>query len=59
MAKYKTTVVSQNPFKVHYNKNGRAPSIVHVLNWLKKDYPNIMSWDLRLTDHSVLATEIK
>lgn len=57
MSKYKTTIIEVNPVSVHYNKNGRAPKVQHVLAWLKKDFPNIVNWKLQITDHSVLATE--
>ena len=57
MAKYKKTLVALNPVIVHYNKNGRAPKVQHILAWLKKDFPNIVSWELKITDHSVLAIE--
>lgn len=49
------TVIQTNPLIVHVNKNGRAVHKTIAQRYVEKHYPEVISWKLTKTDHSILA----
>lgn len=52
-----STITQTTPLIVHINKNGRPVQEAIAKRYVEKHFPQVTSWKLTKTDHSILAEE--